>query len=427
MLKINTNELPMAIILISILSLFIFFLYIFLSRKIYKHIMIKNLLIKNRLKEYEEQINLYLYILNNLNDGLSIIDKDKNLLFTNAAFKDNMRSVALPNTIKIFELLTRNFELNSFVNNVINTDNLDFAEKKISYFDKADDKTVNCTVFKIKGLEKYAVTVRDITYIQKVENIRSTFIQNISHEIKTPITAIMGFVETLKNGAMNNYDTNIKFLDIIEHHTKRLNYLIDDLIILTKIETNRSPVKSENIAITSIVKHSLSLFEKEIQDEKKIDIVTNLSDRTFASDQSKISQIIVNLIQNAVKYTEKGGVIKIEGHIIDTKKACDLMSEAEKTSILWGRMDKSEGQGEFFLFSIEDSGIGVNYTNLLRLGERFFRVNSSHSGKYKGTGLGLAITKHTLKLLNGVAVLKSNMGTGFMFTFIVPLSPQDSR
>jgi len=331
-----------------------------------------------------------------------------------------MRSVALPNNIKIFELLTRNFELNSLVNNVINTDNLDFVEKKISYFDKADDKTVNCKIFKINGLEKYAVMVRDITYIQKVENIRSAFIQNISHEIKTPITAIMGFVETLKNGAMNNYDTSIKFLDIIEHHTKRLNYLVDDLIILTKIETNRSPIKSENIAIKSIVKQSLLLFEKDIKEEK-IDIVTNLSDRTFISDQSKVSQIIVNLIQNAVKYTEKGGVIKIEGDIIDIKKASHFMLEAENTSILWGRMDKLEKQGEFFFFSIEDSGIGVNYTNLLRLGERFFRVDSSHSGKYKGTGLGLAITKHTLKLLNGTAALKSNMGTGFMFTFMIPL------
>ncbi|MCL5892153.1 MAG: HAMP domain-containing histidine kinase [Deltaproteobacteria bacterium] len=415
------NGLPAIIALILILSLFIFFLYIFLQKKIYKDILIKKFLTKNRIREYEKQINLYLYILNNLNDGLTIVDKDKNILFVNPAFKDNIRSAAFPYSIKKFEFLVRNFEINSLVDNIINKDNLDSIEKRVSYFDKANEKTVNCRVFKIKDTEKYAVIVRDVTYLQKIENIRATFIQNISHEVKTPITAIMGFVETLKNGAMDNHVTGIKFLDIIEHHTKRLNYLIDDLITLTKIETGRAQIKLEKINIKSSVEHSLSLFEKEIK-EKKIDIVKNIGNGLFISDFSKINQIIINLIQNAVKYTEKGGIIKIEGSIQGAKTVYNFIAGAEEASILWDNLSRAETHKEFFFFSIEDTGIGVSYTNLLRLGERFFRVNSSHTTEYKGTGLGLAIIKHTLKLLNGAAVLKSSLGNGFMFTFMIPLS-----
>lgn len=418
------NGLSVTLTLILILSLFIYFLYIFLLKKIYKDIIIKKFLTKNRIKEYEEQINHYLYILNKLNDGLAIIDKDKNILFVNSAFKDNIRSASFPNSIKKFELLVRNFELNRLVDNIINKDDINSIEKKISYFDKAYEKTVNCIVFKIKNAKKYAIIVRDMTYLQKIENTRSAFIQNISHEIKTPITAIMGFVETLKNGAMDNHNTGIKFLDIIEHHTKRLNYLIDDLITLTKIETGKSSVKSEKIGIKSTIEHSLMLFEKEIK-ENKLDINKNIEDASFISDPSKINQIIINLIQNAVKYTDKGGVIKIEGSIVSASAAYNFISEMEDTSILWDNLQGTGGYKKFFFFSVEDTGIGVNYTNLLRLGERFFRVNSSHTTEYKGTGLGLAIVKHTLKLLNGAAVLESSLGNGFMFAFMIPVS-QDS-
>ncbi len=413
------NGLFITITLILILSLFIFFLYIFLSKKIYKDIIIKNFLEKNRIKECEEQAGHYLYILNNLNDGIAIIDKEKNILFVNPAFKVNIRAASFRDNIKKFELLVRNFELNRLVDDVIDKDDASSTEKKISYFDKADEKIVNCTVFKIKNAKKYAVIVRNVTYLQKMENTRSAFIQNISHEIKTPVTAIIGFVETLKNGAMNNHNTGIKFLDIIEHHTKRLNYLTDDLIMLTNIETGKSPVKSEKIGIKPTIEHSLMLFEKEIK-EKKLDINKNVENASFISDPSKINQIIINLIQNAVKYADRGGVIKIEGLTIGAGTAYGFISDTKDTSVLWDNLPVTGDYKKFFFFSVENTGIGVSYTNLLRLGERFFRVDSSHTAEYKGTGLGLAIVKHTLKLLNGAAVLKSSPGNSFTFTFIIP-------
>ncbi|MCL4428439.1 MAG: ATP-binding protein, partial [Deltaproteobacteria bacterium] len=391
----------------------LFFLYIFL----YKNIQI--LFTKNKFKKYNDEIKKYLYILSNIRDGLAIIDGGKNILFVNDAFNKNIRSVKILSNIKEFDALTRNLELNSLIDKVVSDINFKFIEKKISYYDRAEEKIISCIVLKIGSSNEYAVITRDITYLQKIENSRAAFIQNISHELKTPITAIIGFTETLKNGAIDNPDVRIKFIDIIDHHAKRLNYLIDDLITLTNIETEKSRVKYERIHIKTDIDNSLALFEKEIK-EKKLTVINNISDISFVSDPVKINQIITNLIQNAVKYTDKGGTIKLEGYIADSQTAGNFILSEEGASVLWDNSPFREGSGKFFFFSIEDDGKGVNYTNLLRLGERFFRVDSSHNNAHKGTGLGLAIVKHTLKLLQGKAIIKSSLGNGFIFSFIIP-------
>ena len=165
-------------------------------------------------------------------DGLAIIDADKKILFVNGAFNKNIRSVKNQSNIFEFDALTRNLELNSLIDDAVSDINFKFIEKKLSYYDRAEERIINCIILKIESSGEYAVIVRDITYLQKIENARTAFIQNISHELKTPITAITGFAETLKNGAIDNPGVRIKFIDIIYHHAKRLNYLIDDLITL---------------------------------------------------------------------------------------------------------------------------------------------------------------------------------------------------
>ena len=399
---------------ILILSLFLSFLYIFLFKKI------RILSDKNKFKECRNEIDGYIYILNNLMDGIAIIDREKHILFVNDSFGKNIRSLKTNAGIKEFDFLTRNLKLNSLIDDAINDYNFNYVEKKISYYDRAEEKIVDCKIFKIGQTAKYAVIIRDITYLQKIENIRAAFIQNISHELKTPITAIAGFAETLKNGAIDNPDVKTKFISIIEHHAKRLNYLIDDLIILTNIESEKYPVKYETVYIKLSIDDSLILFEQEIKD-KNIAIINNVDDVSFISDTAKINQIITNLVQNAVKYVHKGGIIKIRGYIGDSEAANDFISDTEETSVLWDNFIIKEYPQKFFFFSIEDNGMGVNYTNLLMLGERFFRVDSSHSSINKGTGLGLAIVKQTLKLLNGSAVIKSVLGNGFSFSLAIPV------
>lgn len=400
--------------------IYIFFIHIFKQKLDIKRA-VKLLFRKEKPREAIDASERFLYILNNLPDGLAIINSEKSILFINNAFGKNIRSIKKISGIKDFDFLTRNLELNKLIDSVIESKGTAIAEKKISYFDRAEEKIVQCTAFRIGLSEEFAIIVRDVTYLQKIENVRTAFIQNITHEIKTPITAIKGFVETLKNGAAENVETRNKFIDIIEHHAGRLNYLIDDLLTLTNIETGKFPLKFESINVKSQVNNSLVLFENEIS-EKKIDIIASGIDMEIISDPSKINQIITNLIQNAVKYSLRNGTIKIEASISDIGLINAIISDAENTGAIWNNLaHKDEKEGKFFLFSIEDSGIGVNYTNLLRLGERFFRVDSSHGSRHKGTGLGLAIVKHTIKVLEGCAIIKSSLGNGFGFTFAVPI------
>lgn len=147
------------ILITLILSLFLFFLYIFL----YKNIQI--FFAKNKFKKYEDEIEKYLYILNNITDGLVIIDGEKNILFVNAAFNKNIRAVKILSNIKEFDLLTRNLELNSLIEHAVSDINFKFIEKKISYYDKAEEKIIYCIVLKIEPFDEYAIITRDITYL----------------------------------------------------------------------------------------------------------------------------------------------------------------------------------------------------------------------------------------------------------------------
>jgi two-component system phosphate regulon sensor histidine kinase PhoR len=401
------------ILIITLIAIFLYY-FLFKNKKIF--LRFSGASINNKIKENENFLKIYKSILQKVTDGIAVVDENKNIIFVNNAFRKNIRS-GLSDNVNKFELLTRNYELNNTINKIIENNDSTIIEKKISYFDKADEKIVLCKIFKIDETKYYAVIIRDITYIQKIENIKSAFIQNISHEIKTPITAIAGFIETLKNGALNNKETAIKFFNIIDHHAKRLNSLIDDLIVLTNIETGGASLKFEEINLINIIENSLQLFQNEIR-TKNLKIIKNLDCTTFFSDFSKINQIIINMLQNSVKYTEHNGKISIDLYFETNSGANNIIADLSETSIVWGTIDSNADN--FLYISVEDTGIGVSYPNLLRLGERFFRVDSSHSADPGGTGLGLAIIKHTLKLLNGTAILQSSLGNGFTFTVLIP-------
>ena len=404
------------LIFILIITLIAFFLYYFLLKNKRIFSTFSDADINNKIKENENFLKIYKNILQQVTDGIAVIDENKNIIFVNSSFRKNIRS-GLSDNVNKFEFLTRNYELNNIINKIIENNDSNTIEKKISYFDKADEKIVSCKIFKINETKYFAVIIRDITYIQKIENIKSAFIQNISHEIKTPITAITGFIETLKNGALDNRETAIKFFNIIDHHAKRLNSLIDDLIVLTNIETGGASLKIEEIDPINIIENSLQLFESEIR-AKNLKITKNLDDITFFSDFSKINQIIINMLQNSIKYTEHNGKISIDLYFETNSGVNNIIADLSETSIVWGTIDSNADN--FLYISVEDTGIGVSYPNLLRLGERFFRVDSSHSTDPGGTGLGLAIIKHILKLLNGTAILQSSLGNGFTFTVLIP-------
>ena len=238
------------------------------------------------------------------------------------------------------------------------------------------------------------IILNDVTRLRHLENMRRDFAANVSHEIKTPLTAIKGFTETLRAGALNNTEEAARFVEIIENHTNRLIAIIEDLMKLSVIEQNAD---NKKIALTeSLV---LPILSSAIQicrqkaDEKKIRILCSCDrDLSARVNAALIEQAFVNLLDNAIKYSEPGNRIEIEAVNIDSEIAV----------------------------TFQDHGIGIGKEHLSRLFERFYRVDASRSRKLGGTGLGLAIVKHIVIANSGKVTVESTPGKGSRFVIHIP-------
>ena len=226
------------------------------------------------------------------------------------------------------------------------------------------------------------ITVLDITDIKRLENIRSQFVANVSHELKTPLTSIKGFAETLKYVEDNN--TRNKFLDIIDKEAERLTTLINDILILSNIENNK--MKEEEFNTSEVIYDVINMFSKEVNN-KEVEInFYNKGSENLLGDRDKFYQMMLNLVENAVKYSNNKTVINIRTYTIKN----------------------------YEYIEVEDNGIGIPADDLPRIFERFYRVDKSRAKG--GTGLGLAIVKHIVKMFNGEVYVDSEVNKGTKFT-----------
>ncbi|MBD7914137.1 HAMP domain-containing protein [Clostridium sp. Sa3CUN1] len=227
------------------------------------------------------------------------------------------------------------------------------------------------------------LTVLDISDIKRLENIRSQFVANVSHELKTPLTSIKGFAETLKYVEDNN--TRNKFLDIIDKETERLTNLINDILILSNIE-NSNKMKEEGFKAEEVIEDVINIVVNSIN-TKEVEInFDNRGIKELLGDRDKFYQMILNLVENAIKYSKDKVIINIKAY------------------------DKKN----YSYIEVEDDGIGIPKEDLPRIFERFYRVDKSRAKG--GTGLGLAIVKHIVKMFNGEIFVDSIVDKGTKFT-----------
>ena len=227
------------------------------------------------------------------------------------------------------------------------------------------------------------ITVQDITDIRRLENMRSEFVANVSHELKTPLTSIKGFSETLRYVEDNS--TKNKFLNIIDKEAERLTNLINDILILSNIES-LSKMENEEFKPNEVIENIIYIVGKQAEKKQvKISFITDFYGKLKGS-KDKFYQLALNLIENAIKYSNENGNVKII-----------LTSDNEN-----------------FIFKVIDNGIGIPKSDIPRVFERFYRVDKSRSTR--GTGLGLAIVKHIVKLFNGDINIESTEGVGSTFT-----------
>lgn len=237
------------------------------------------------------------------------------------------------------------------------------------------------------------LVLQDVSAIRRLERMRSEFVANVSHELKTPIAAVKGFAETMLSGAVKDEETANAFLQIIYDESERLNRLIGDILELSKIESRRVPLMLSPVDISRFMNNTIAILE--VSSTKK-NITVNLTapeELYMEADEDRLRQVFVNLLSNAISYTPEGGTVDV--HI--------SLTELEQVRI-----------------AISDTGIGIPEKDLPRIFERFYRVDKARSRGSGGTGLGLSIVKHLVELHKGTISVRSVVGKGTTFTIELP-------
>jgi two-component system phosphate regulon sensor histidine kinase PhoR len=241
------------------------------------------------------------------------------------------------------------------------------------------------------------VVLHDITELRKLERVRRDFVANVSHEFKTPLTAIQGFSETLLGGAIDDPQNRERFLGIILEHSRRLARLTDDLLKLSSMDADRLELEIRRVSVSELIESCLETTQHRAA-EKEIEVdlaqpgqIADLPD--IAGDRRRLAEILQNLLDNATQYTLKGGRITVS-------------TEARDADVV---------------FTVSDTGIGIPKSDQSRIFERFYRVDAARSREAGGTGLGLAIAKHLVEVHGGRIWVDSEIGQGSQFHFSVPI------
>jgi two-component system phosphate regulon sensor histidine kinase PhoR len=340
-----------------------------------------------------------------MTEGVLVVDGRGRILMVNDTLR-RLLSLSWDVSDKMPLEIIRNMELEGAIRKAIREGENMALELDL---DKPGERTIEVNVVSIvpsdwrtdedsEGIRGAIAVFHDITRLKQLEKIRQDFVANVSHELRTPLTTIKGYTETLLDGALKE-EVAPEFLQIIQKHADRLTKIVEDLLILSKIETKEFQLKVEAISLPNLMDDIIE-FVKESAENKKISLSRNEipSSLVVKADRSRLEQILINLLDNAIKYTPEGGRV--------------VVSAVER--------DSGEIQ-----FSVEDNGIGISKGDLSRIFERFYRVDKGRSKELGGTGLGLSIVKHLVQAHGGRVWVESQMGKGstFYFTLSTARSP----
>ena len=336
-------------------------------------------------------------IMQSVSHGILAIDTKGKILLINdlAKIMVDGNQKLIPEGKNIRQFIQNQIVLDSIIYNM-SGENSTVIQKNIS----------KDTIYKIKidpvhfedtdAVIGFIINIENVTEYVKLENMRKEFVANVSHELKTPITSIKGFVETLKMTDNLDDDTKNRFLTIIENEATRLTRLIDDILLLSTIE-NKTKKKVEKVDLFEVFEEVHEVVNY-IAKKKNIKVKYEFKNKDIDlwEYSGYIRQILLNIISNAIKYTGENGSVNIKQYI-----------KAKKVFI-----------------EVKDNGIGIPQEDIDRIFERFYRVDKARSRSVGGTGLGLAITKHMIKALNGNIKVESELGVGSKFIIELPFNTE---
>jgi two-component system phosphate regulon sensor histidine kinase PhoR len=356
-------------------------------------------------------------ILRSMVEGVGVIDAQERLVFSNRAFSEILnRDSANSEGRPLIEVI-RNSELIGLIRSALEGEE---GLQSDIVMGTVQQRSFSVTAAPVKALESGAVSERalpvgsgtakpsiaekpsgaivvlhDVTELRRLERVRQDFVANVSHEFKTPLTAIQGFAETLLAGAIEDPSNNRRFLEIIRDHAIRLARLTDDLLKLARIEAGKLEVQFSPVGVIDLVERCA---ETALLKANRKQILLNIEVPPglppVQGDAGLLRDVLQNLLDNAIQYTPSGGRIHVTAAARDRE----------------------------VVLTVADTGIGIPLVDQERIFERFYRVDAARSREAGGTGLGLSIAKHIVEVHGGRLMVESEVGAGSKFSFSIPLA-----
>ncbi|MCG2704828.1 MAG: cell wall metabolism sensor histidine kinase WalK [Candidatus Omnitrophica bacterium] len=348
--------------------------------------------IEDKIKEIKAQNQKLAAIFNSMIEGIIVVDKSSHIISINPTI-EKIFGVSKEEVLgNIFLESIRNNDISEVINSVLKESESISKEINLLLPVRKTFEVSAAPIFDNDTVNGCLVVIHDITEIRRLETIRSDFVANVSHELKTPLTSIKGFIETLLEGALDDKENNRSFLKIIQDHAERLDKLVNDLLSLAHLESKEIALEKKSFDLRKQVDEIIASFKTQLK-KKDMELKNDLpSGFMITADKDKVEQVFTNLIDNAIKFNKEKGLIKIYGQTVN------------------GRVK----------ITVEDSGIGIPGKDVPRIFERFYRVDKARSRELGGTGLGLSIVKHIVELHNGTVGVESVEGLGSNFWLILP-------
>jgi two-component system phosphate regulon sensor histidine kinase PhoR len=340
-----------------------------------------------------EERNLSSAILGSMVEGVAVVNAAERLVFANQSFAEILELHALPKSGSALVEVVRQTEM------------IEAVRRVLAGAPRVESEIVTgtlrqhffaATVAAVRAGETSGavVVLHDITELRKLERVRRDFVANVSHEFRTPLTAIQGFAETLLAGAMNDPQHRGRFLEIIVEHSRRLARLTEDLLMLSKMDADRLELEVRRVNVVQLIESCMETSRHRAA-EKEIAIsvqpINGVPD--VAGDRRRLAEVLQNLLDNATQYTLARGTIAVS--------AAARIGEV--------------------VFTVADTGIGIPTADQPRIFERFYRVDAARSREAGGTGLGLSIAKHIVEVHGGRIWVESEVGRGSQFHFSIPI------
>lgn len=345
--------------------------------------------LKDQLNDVSTKKNQIETILRHMTDGIIAFNMDKEIILINPEAK---KLLSIRPEDVTFEDIFSKFKLDINMEKIIYLENWTSTEQRV----QVEDKYINIFFAPFKNQDDrpdgVIAVVQDITEHVKLDNMRKEFVADVSHELKTPITSIIGYADTLQDGDYDK-ETQQRFLSVISSEGRRMADLVSDLLTLSRYDTNRMTREVTTFDLGEIAKKCQEKLAIEIEKKKQnVECYVTADVPPIEADKNGIERVILNVLSNAVKYTQEEGIIKIYVGFVYNDAYIKVI----------------------------DNGIGIPKEDLARVFERFYRVDKARSREMGGTGLGLSIAKEIIEQNNGSIDIKSELGKGTEVVIRIP-------